>query len=287
MPSYLVTGDGGQLSQCFYAIREEFPNHELIFAGQNIVDLTRPETLQKFHETETFEGIINCAAYTMVDQAELESGKAHQINAKGVLNLSKFTLEKKLSFIHFSTDHIFDGTQSIPYKENDIPNPINSYGHSKFEGERMLNRVKGKHTTFRVSWLFSPYGNNFVRTILKLSETKKKIKVVNDQWGCPTYGIDLARMVLTYIDKPHLFDYNCYHFTQQRHITWFDFARRIIFLKKSSCKVTPCSTSEYPTKAKRPKYSVLDTTRIKNHLLLKPLKWEAALEDCLNRMQVL
>ena len=111
--------------------------------------------------------------------------------------------------------------------------------------------------------------------------------MVNDQWGCPTYGIELARTVLSYVDKPHFFDYNCYHFTQKTPITWFEFAHKIIFLKKSSCKVTPCSTSEYTIQAKRPQYSVLDTTRIENHLLLKPLTWDIALEDCLNRIKVL
>lgn len=287
MPSYLITGAKGQLGQCFQAISKEFPKNILIFANQNEVDLTRPETLKKSYNKQPFEGIINCAAYTNVDNAEEEFEMAYRINAEGLKNLSIFAEKKGLSVVNFSTDHIFDGTQSVPYNENDTPNPINSYGQSKFEGEKMLKRFKGKHTTFRLSWLFSPYGNNFVRTILKLSKAKKKIKVVNDQWGCPTYGIELARMVLTYLEKPQLFDHNCYHFTQQIPVTWFDFAHKIISFNKISCKVIPCSTSEYPTKAKRPQYSVLDTTRIENHLLLKPITWDIALEDCLNRIKVL
>ena len=287
MPSYLVTGGGGQLSQCFHAVAEEFPNHQMIFANRKTVDITLPETLQKFYNIHPFEGIINCAGFTKVDKAEAEPGKAHQINAKGVLNLSEFALEKKLSFVHFSTDHVFDGTHSIPYKEYDKPNPINSYGQSKFEGEMLLKKVKGNHTTFRISWLFSPFGHNFVKTILKLSNANKKIQVVKDQWGCPTYGIDLARMILTYIDKPHFFDYNCYHYTHQRPTTRYDFAYKIISLKKSPCIVIPCYTSEYPTQAKRPRYTVLDTTRIENHLSLRPLTWEVALKDCLNRIQAL
>ena len=287
MPSYLITGANGQLGQCFQAVADEFPKHELIFKNQKEVDLTRPETLQNSFNSQSFEGIINCAAYSNVDDAEKEPEKAHQINAEVLQNLIIFTEEKAISLVHFSTDYVFDGTASFPYQEDDKPNPINIYGHSKYEGEQLLEKAAGRNTTFRISWLFSPFGKNFVKTILKLSKVKEKIKVVNDQRGCPTYGIDLARKILTNIEKPYFFHYNCYNYTQHGITTWFDLALKIISLKKSPCKITPCTSFEYSTLAKRPQYSVLDTSRIKKHLSLKPLTWEVALEDCLKRIQAL
>ena len=285
MPSFLVTGADGQLGQCFRAVAAEFTNHHLIFTNREEVDLARPETLHGFFEANPFSGIINCAAYTQVDQAEEESEKAFQINAEGVQNLVNFTEENELSLVHFSTDYIFDGMASVPYRETDQCNPINAYGQSKYEGEKQLAKAKCLHTTFRISWLFSPFGTNFVKTILQLSKTKEQLEVVQDQSGRPTYGMDMARAVLTHIDQPTFFDFSCYHFAQRGATTWFDFAQKIVCLTKSPCKISPCTTVAYPTAAKRPLYAVLDTTRIENHLSLQPLRWEAALVDCLKRIE--
>ena len=199
MPSFLVTGADGQLGQCFRAVAAEFTNHHLIFTNREEVDLARPETLHGFFEANPFSGIINCAAYTQVDQAEEESEKAFQINAEGVQNLVNFAEEKKLSLVHFSRDYVFDGTASVPYQEMDQCDPISAYGQSKYEGEQRLTKAKCPHTTFRISWLFSPFGTNFVKTILRLSKTKEQLEVVKDQWGRPTYGMDLARAVLTHV----------------------------------------------------------------------------------------
>ena len=286
MPSFLVTGADGQLGQCFRAVAAEFPNHHLIFTNREEVDLARPEILHSFFEANPFSGIINCAAYTQVDQAEEESEKAFQINAEGVQNLVNFAEEKKLSLVHFSTDYVFDGRASVPYQETDQCDPINAYGQSKYEGELRLAKAKCLHTTFRISWLFSPFGTNFVKTILRLSKTKEQLEVVQDQWGRPTYGMDLARAVLTHVDQPTFFDFSCYHFAQRGATTWFDFAQKIVGLTKSPCKISPCTTAAYPTAAKRPLHAVLDTTRIENHLSLQPLRWEVALEDCLKRIEI-
>ena len=284
MPSFLVTGSDGQLGQCFRAVAPEFPNHHLIFANRQEVDLSRPETLQYFFNTNPFSGIINCAAYAHVDQAEEESEKAHQINAEGVQNLVNFTEDNELSLVHFSTDYVFDGMASVPYQETDQCGPINAYGQSKYEGEQRMAQAKCLHTTFRISWLFSPFGTNFVKTILRLCNSKDQLNIVHDQWGRPTYGMDLARVVLTHIDQPIFFHYSCYHFAQRGATSWFDFAKKIEVLTKSTCKLVPISTEEYPTAAKRPLYAVLDTTRIENHLSLQPLTWESALEDCIIRI---
>ncbi len=286
MPNFLVTGSEGQLGKCFQAVTQEFPEHQLIFANRKTLDLTRSGALQKFNEIHSFEGIINCAAYTQVDKAENETDKVNKINANGLQNLISFVEEKELSLIHFSTDYVFDGTASFPYQEGDKPNPINIYGQSKHYGEQLLEKSNCRHTIFRISWLFSPFKENFVKTILKLIKAKENIKVVNDQHGRPTYGIDLARGVLSNISKPDLFNYNCYHYAMQGATTWFDLASKIKTLKKSPCEIKPCSTAEYPTLAKRPKQSILDTRLIENHLSLSISSWENALERCLTRIKV-
>jgi len=285
MPSYLVTGANGQLGQCFRAVAQEFSNHDLIFANREEVDLTRPETLQKTYKKKPFEGIINCAAYTQVDQAEEEPEKALQINAEGVQNLVAFAEEKGVSLVHFSTDYVFSGNASVPIHEDEKCNPINAYGQSKYEGEKRMDKAMCPHTTFRISWLFSPFGTNFVKTILQICNSKDQLNIVHDQWGRPTYGMDLARVVLIHIDQPIFFDYSCYHFAQRGATNWFDFAKKIQALTKSTCKLVPITSEDYPTTAKRPLYAALDTKRIENHLSLQPLRWEVALEDCIKRIE--
>ncbi|MEK9612627.1 MAG: dTDP-4-dehydrorhamnose reductase [Flavobacteriaceae bacterium] len=284
MARYLVTGAQGQLGQCFQAIDSEFPMHHLIFADRKQVDITKPKKIRNFFKDQPFEGIINCAAYTQVDQAEEDLQKLEQINVKGLQNLIAFAEQENLSLIHFSTDFVFDGTASIPYKEDQKTNPINAYGSSKYKGEQLFQKTKCSHAIFRVSWLFSPFGNNFVKTILNLGKTKEFIKVIDDQWGRPTYGIDLARGVLKAISQPNFFDYTCYHFAQLGSTSWFDFAKEIMRLSKSTCQLIPCSSNEYITKATRPSYSVLNTSRIENHVSITLSSWENALQRCLNRI---
>ena len=285
MAKYLITGADGQLGQCFQAIAHEFSSDELIFVNQDKVDITSTKSLKKFYSNNPFEGIINCAAYTFVEKAEKEEKKANNINAWGVKNLGAFAKDNSLFVVHFSTDHVFDGNNSRPYNEEDRKNPINNYGKSKYKGEELLKKIKCTHTTFRISWLFSPFGNNFVKTIYKLTETEKQIKVVNDQWGRPTYGIDLARVVLQNISKSIFFNYDSYNYGQSGAITWNEFASKILEFKNNSLNIIPCLSSEYPSKVKRPRYAVLDTTRIESHFSLKILNWESALKDCMNRIQ--
>ena len=207
MPSYLVTGGSGQLGQCFHAVAKESPAINLFFTSRNEVDITRSETLANFYSKNPFDGIINCAAYINVDQAEKEEESAFKINTEGLQNLIDFAEEKKLSIIHFSTDYVFDGNSSEPYPEEAATNPIGIYGNSKLKGEVRLSKSSCKNVTIRISWLFSPFGKNFVKTIAHLVKDKKELKVVDDQWGRPTYGIDLARTVLKLLsnDTLHIF----------------------------------------------------------------------------------
>ena len=187
MPSYLVTGGSGQLGQCFLAVTKESPAINLFFTSRNEVDITRSETLANFYCKNPFDGIINCAAYTNVDQAEKEEESALKINTEGLQNLIDFAEEKKLSIIHFSTDYVFDGNSSEPYPEVAATNPIGIYGNSKLQGEVRLSKSSCKNVTIRTSWLFSPFEKNFVKTIARIAKEKSAIKVVDDQWGRPTY----------------------------------------------------------------------------------------------------
>ncbi len=284
MSSILITGAEGQLGQCFQAVAKEFTKHNLFFVSKKTLDITKAESLEKVYHQHPFEGIINCAAYSKVDQAEIEIEKAHEINEFGIQNLVTFAEQKDLFIIHFSTDYVFDIEERMPFKEEHATNPLNQYAQSKLAGEKVLSKSKCSHTTFRISWLFSPFGNNFVKTILKLSNSKEEIQVVNDQFGRPTYGIDLARIVLEKLTLANFFDFDCYHYANEGAISWFEFATKIIDFSESVCKVTPCSTSEYPTRAVRPSYSVLDTGRVENHLSLSPSPWENALQRCLKRI---
>ena len=284
MTNILVTGAEGQLGQCFQAVAKEFPSHNLIFVTKKDLDITKPKSLKKGFDLVPFEGIINCAAYSKVDLAELEKNKAKKINTEGVQNLVSFSEKNKLFLIHFSTDYIFDGKNKLPLKEDHVTKPLNYYAESKLAGEEVLKRASCLNTSIRISWLFSPYGTNFVKKIIKLSNSKKDIQVVNDQSGRPTYGIDLARVILKNITHPDFFSYNCYHYANKGFTTWFNFAKKIIALSGNNCSVKPCSSNEDKTRVKRPGFSILDTSRIENNLSLSIPDWENALQRCLNRM---
>jgi dTDP-4-dehydrorhamnose reductase len=176
MPSYLITGARGQLGQCFHSIQKEFPQHQLFFAASSEVDITRSETLRAYHDKHPFEGIINCAAYTQVDQAESAPEQAQQRNAEGVKTLIQFAEAKGVKLIHFSTDFVFDGQKKGAYLEEDPSHPLNNYGQSKREGELYLAQAHCPAVCFRVSWLFSPFGTNFVKTLLQASQSKSVYK---------------------------------------------------------------------------------------------------------------
>ena len=283
MSRILVTGSYGQLGKCFQAVAKEFPKYNLLFTSKENLDITKSKSLEKIYNKYSFEGIINCAAYSKVDKAEIETEKAYEINEQGIQTLIAFAEKKNLSIVHFSTDYVFDGNKRIPLKEEHNKSPLNRYAHSKLAGEKILSSANCSNTTFRISWLFCPFGSNFVKKILKLSNKKQEIKVVNDQFGSPTYGIDLARVVLDNFTKPKFFDFGCYHFTNKGDISWFEFAKKIVEISKINCSIKPCLTTEYETLAVRPKYSILDTKRIENHFSLSIPSWENALERCLNK----
>ena len=283
MSNILVTGAEGQLGQCFYEVAKEFPVYNLFFASKKTLDITKKESLEKVFQHRSFEGIINCAAYADVDQAEIEFKEAYEINEHGIQNLVTLAEKKKIFVVHFSTDHVFEGNERKHFNEEDTTNPVNSYSLSKLAGENILRDSNCVYTIFRISWLFSPFGNNFVKTILKLSKRRDQIKVVNDQLGSPTYGIDLARVVLEKLIQPRFFDFDCYHFTNKGEVSRFEFAKKIIEISKKNCSIKPCLTKDFSRLASRPKYSVLETKRIENHFSLSISSWQNALARCLNK----
>ena len=281
MRSYLVTGGSGQLGQSFQEVAKEFPETNLFFASRNEVDITRPETIANLYRKNPFVGIINCAAYTNVDRAENEQESTLKINTEGLQNLIAFAENKNLSIIHFSTDYVFDGESSEPYQEKSITSPIGVYGKSKLQGEVRLSTSSCRNVTIRISWLFSPFGKNFVKTITRLAKEKSAIKVVHDQWGKPTYGIDLARTVLKLISNNTIYTFPILHYANQGVCSWKEFAEAIINELEHKTTIQGILTSAYPTLAKRPKYSILDTGQIEKELQIEIPTWQESLKKCI------
>ena len=284
MRSYLVTGSTGQLGQCFQEVANEFPDINLFFASRNEVDITRPETIANLYRKNPFVGIINCAAYTNVDRAENEQESTLKINTEGLQNLIAFAENKNLSIIHFSTDYVFDGESSEPYQEKSITSPIGVYGKSKLQGEILLSKESSKNVTIRTSWLFSPFGKNFVKTIALLAKEKSELRVVDDQWGRPTYGIDLARSILKLISNNTMYTFPILHYSNQGVCSWYEFAEATINELECETIIQGIPTSAYPTLAKRPKHSILDTQRIEKELQIDIPTWQESLKKC---MQIL
>jgi dTDP-4-dehydrorhamnose reductase len=281
MPNYLVTGGSGQLGQCFHAVTNQFSEINLFFASRNEVDITRSETLANFYSKNPFDGIINCAAYTNVDQAEKEEESVLKINTEGLQNLIDFAENKDLSIIHFSTDYVFDGQATEPYPEEVVTNPIGIYGESKSQGEIRLSKSSCKNATIRTSWLFSPFGENFVKTIASLAKEKPELNVVDDQWGSPTYGIDLARTILRLISTNKIYTFPILHYANQGVCSWKEFAEAIVNKLEHKTTIQGIPTSAYPTLAKRPKYSILDAGRIEKELQIEIPTWQESLKKCI------
>ena len=281
MRSYLVTGGAGQLGQCLQEVAKEFPEANLFFASRNEVDITRPETIVNFYSKNSFVGIINCAAYTNVDLAEKELENVFKINTEGIQNIIDFAETLNLSIINFSSDYVFDGSSSEPYQEEVLTNPLGIYGESKLQGEVLLSKSNCKSVTIRTSWLFSPFGKNFVKTIANLAKEKPELNLVDDQWGRPTYGIDLARSILKLISNNTMYTFPILHYSNQGVCSWYEFAEATINELECETIIQGIPTSAYPTLAKRPKYSILDTGHIENKLGVAIPTWQESLKKCI------
>ncbi len=286
MANILVTGSNGQLGSEIKGLKSEFNHLNFIYTDVNELDITNVPILKQFFNNNKINYIINCAAYTAVDKAETDIRNAEKINVTAVSNLVKLAANYKIKFFHISTDYIFDGESKTPYTETSSPNPQSVYGKTKLRGEIEASRYT-QSIILRTSWLYSSFGNNFVKTMLKLGSDRDEISVVNDQIGCPTYAVDLARVILQIIsiseEKKDAFKPGIYNYSNDGVCSWFDFATEIMKIANLKCKVKPIETIEYPTPAKRPLYSVLNKNKIIKTFNIEIPQWQDSLEICLKK----
>ena len=285
MTKILVIGANGQLGQSFQYWGPHFLHFKMLFKDLPELNLLDQDQLERYFQSTAIDVVINCAAYTAVDQAEDQPKNAHQLNATAINSLSELSKAYGFKLIHFSTDYVFDGSADTPYGEDDPLSPLAIYGKTKAEGEALMQSSGIDGWIIRTSWLFSPYGKNFVKTIFSLLQNKDEINVVADQTGSPTYAIDLAAATLKALDQKPAFDgVKVYHYTNSGHTTWYGLALAIQQQINTPCKIHPVDTADYPTKAKRPKYSVLSCEKIKKEFNLNPQPWESSLKDCLKKI---
>lgn len=283
MKKILVTGANGQLGLSIKAVGKNYPSMIFTFTDVEDLDITNSKEVISFFENNKFDYCVNCAAYTAVDKAEEDVENAFSINATAVKNLSIACKNSNVVLIHVSTDFVFDGLKKIPYSEEDLPNPLSVYGSSKLKGEQFIQDILDSYFIVRTSWLYSEYGNNFVKTMLRLSETHKEINIVDDQIGSPTYAGDLAEFIISVISLESEL-YGVYHFSNEGNISWYDFAVEIFEKNQRHIKVNPIESTSYPTAAKRPAYSVLGTTKIKYNLKAECFYWKDSLKALLHTL---
>jgi dTDP-4-dehydrorhamnose reductase len=283
MQTTLIFGASGQLGQCLAHVAQEKNLSGLVFppeAQANILDLNGLRTLFEQHCPAY---VINCAAYTAVDKAEDELDLARRVNRDGVENLASLCGEFNATLIQISTDFVFAGTGNQPLVETDDTAPISVYGLTKLEGEQVIPALTSRYFILRTSWLYSEFAGNFVKTMLKLGRERDELRVIWDQLGTPTYAIDLAGCILHIIGSQSPV-YGLYHYSNEGATSWYDFATAIFELARLPVKTVPIRTAEYPTKATRPAYSVMDKSKVKQALGLAIPHWRTSLQTCLERL---
>lgn len=280
----IVTGAGGQLGRELQALVDTFPTFDFIFADRSRLPIENQQQVDTFFNEYHPDFCINCAAYTAVDKAESEKEAAFRINGDAPGYLANACHNTGARLIHISTDYVFDGSSATPLREDDPTAPINIYGASKLEGEKKALQTHPDGTlVIRTSWVYSEFGNNFVKTMIRLMTERPAINVVNDQIGSPTYAADLAKAILHIITAPH-FVPGIYNYSNEGEISWYDFALAIHQLIGSNCAVSPIATANYPTPARRPHYSLLDKSLIKKTYDLPIPDWFSSLKACITRL---
>jgi len=279
----LVTGANGQLASEIKRIATNYPSYRFMFTTREELPVENVEAIKVFFEKNKINYCINCAAYTAVDKAESEKQKAFLINADAVGELAAICNSHQTKLIHISTDYVYDGSFHIPLKEGAATLPVNVYGESKLKGEELALNKNPATLIIRTSWVYSSFGNNFVKTMLRLFKERIEINVINDQLGSPTYAADLAEVILEFIEKREQGnDFSgIVNYCNSESTTWYAFAEEIKALVNSNCIINPIPTSSYKTAAKRPLYSVLDTSKIKGWLQLEMPNWKESLEKCI------
>ncbi len=292
----LITGSNGQLGQELQKLvhdqEYDLPQTNFYFTDKNSLDITKEQILREFVEVNAIDTIINCAAYTSVDNAEEDQDRADKINRGAAKILAELSSEKNILLIHISTDYVFGGNGHIPFCENDPVDPLGVYGKTKLAGEKEIQRINPDQAIIiRTSWLYSSFGHNFLKTMLKLGQGKKEINVVYDQVGTPTYARDLAKAILSILEQKQASkksdpseSVSVYHFSNEGNCSWYDFAQSIFELSNIECKVNPISTEEYPTLAKRPRYSILNKEKIKEAYHIQIPYWRDSLKSCIETL---
>ncbi|HUC83360.1 MAG TPA: dTDP-4-dehydrorhamnose reductase [Flavisolibacter sp.] len=280
----LVTGSNGQLGSELQELAPANPSFEFVFLTRAEMPLNDSTVIRETILANQPAFVINCAAYTAVDKAESEREEAFQINALAVEAMAKACAEIGAKFIHVSTDYVFDGTRKELLKEDDAVAPINVYGESKLAGEEKALAVNPEAVIIRTSWVYSYYGKNFVKTMMRLMAEKDSINVVNDQSGSPTYAADLAKAILQILSSPQWHP-GIFHFSNEGVITWFDFAKEIGAQLQTACDVQPATTDNFPTPAKRPAYSAMDKSKIQQLYGVELKPWKESLQQCLAKLK--
>jgi dTDP-4-dehydrorhamnose reductase len=279
----LVTGSNGQLGQSLQYIAKNHPEIHFVFCDSSELDITSKNSCEQVFSKFKPDYCINTAAYTAVDKAETEGEKASLINVIGARNLGEICQLYQTTLLHVSTDFVFDGTKTFPYTEEDVPNPTGVYGQTKLDGELEIQNKCDKYFIVRTSWVYSQFGNNFMKTMMRLAHERDSISVVDDQIGTPTNAVDLAEALLSIIlfstKNSDSKKYGIYNFSNEGQCSWFDFAKMIFNINNINITLKPIPTSSYPTPARRPSYSVLDKTKIKHDLGIQIKNWDIALND--------
>lgn len=277
MPRILVTGGNGQLASCIKAIASKhLETLTFTYKTSSELNITDAAAILKEFETGGYDYCINTAAYNNVDGAEQDSDLADLVNHKGVKNLAEASKKYNVVLIHISTDFVFDGAQSIPYSESDQPNALGKYGRTKFMGESAIESICEEYFIIRTSWLYSEYGSNFLKSMLKYGKERDMVSVVYDQVGTPTYAMDLAEVLLLFLESNKV-DYGVYHYSNEGVASWYDFAKAIFEINGISVHLQPIRSEAYPLPAKRPSFSVLDKSKIKKALQIEIPYWRDSL----------
>lgn len=281
----LVTGSNGQLGHSFRDIAGDSANR-YIFTDVAELDITDRKAIDSMMQKENISVVINCAAYTNVDKAEDDFDTANLINNTAVRNLAEACKQFGATFIHVSTDYVFDGSSNVPYTEDMPLAPLGVYGVTKLHGEQAVLQSGCDYVIIRTSWLYSEYGKNFVKTMIMLTEQRDNLNVVFDQAGTPTYAGDLARAIYDIVESgKYTANHGIYHFSNEGVCSWYDFAREISELARTECDIRPCHSNEFPSKVNRPHYSVLDKTKIKTTFGLTIPYWKDSLRVCISNLQ--
>jgi dTDP-4-dehydrorhamnose reductase len=284
MSNIVVFGASGQLGQCLKDLAEQNGTPSVYFPSETEANILDDAALIRIFETYKPAFSINCAAYTAVDKAEDDQELALKINKTGVENIGRHCAANGSALIHISTDFIFKGDIPIPRNEDDVTEPVNVYGQTKLDGELSVKEILDKYFIIRTGWLYSEYGNNFVKTMLQLGADRDELKIISDQTGTPTYAMDLAACIM-HIISANSRAYGVYHYSNEGVASWYDFAKAIFDLSGTKVKALPVKTSEYVTKAARPAYSVMDKSKIKNTFNMEIPYWRDSLATCIGRLK--